>query len=99
MPRRNLQFYSELVIVTVLSLVAANSWIRWITQTLNHFYPGSLRVDFFVALLTTILAVVILNSIFADADDADDKKKFKSPFQSKTDHPEVRSGLYPDAHK
>lgn len=98
MARRNLQFYSELVIVTVLSLVAANSWIRWITQTLNHFYPGSLRVDFFVALLTTILAVVILNSIFAD-DDTEDRPKIKSPFKSKSEHPEVRSGLYPDAHK
>jgi len=58
MPRRNFQFYAELVLVTVLSLVAANAWVRWMSQSLNRFFPASLKVDFIVAVVMTIVAVL-----------------------------------------
>jgi hypothetical protein len=56
--------YSEMVAVTVLSLVAANAWIRWLSAALNKLYPGSLKVDFLVAVMTSIVAVVLLNLFF-----------------------------------
>lgn len=68
MPRRNFQFYAELVLVTVLSLVAANAWVRWISQSLNYFFPGSLKVDFIVAIVMTAVAVWVLHLIFSDRD-------------------------------
>lgn len=75
MARRNLQFYSELVLVTVLSLIAANAWVRWITQTLNYFFPGSLRVDFITAVITTILAVWILHMVFSEEKSEEQKSE------------------------
>lgn len=89
MPRRNLQFYTELVVVTVLSLVAANSWIRLVTEGLNRFYPGSLKVDFFVAVITTLIAVMVLNAIFAD----DKSNKERDP-ESDADRPGLRHSVY-----
>ena len=66
MPRRSFQFYAELVLVTILSLVAANAWVRWMIQSLDRFFPGSLKVDFIVAVVMTIVAVWVLHMIFSD---------------------------------
>lgn len=55
-----------MVLVTVLSLIAANAWVRWMSQSLNRFFPGSLKVDFIVAVVMTIVAVWVLHMIFSD---------------------------------
>lgn len=100
MPQRDIKFYGELVVATVLSLVAANAWIRWISQSLNHFFPGSLKIDFFVAIITTVLAVVILSSVFSDNNGLveNDEKKIKSSYDGETSHPEF-SSLYYNPYK
>jgi hypothetical protein len=64
MQGKNTRVYSEVVAITVLSLVAANAWIRWLSASLNKLYPGSLKVDFLVAVGTTIVAIVLLNLFF-----------------------------------
>jgi hypothetical protein len=63
---RNFQFYSELVLVTVLSIFAANMWVRWMTQILNDFFPDHLGVDLIVAIVSTLVAIVILYYMFSD---------------------------------
>jgi hypothetical protein len=79
MPERNLRFYSELVIVTVLSLVAANAWVRLLTQTLNRYYPGSLIVDLLVAIIITAVAVFVLHTFFSDRNNASTDKDEEYP--------------------
>ena len=90
MPQRNIKFYSEVVLVTVLSLVAANAWVRWMSQSLNYDYPKSLKVDFIVAVVTTCVAVWILHAVFAEK-----KNGEKSPYEEKNGRrPEVRHDVY-----
>jgi len=74
MPGRDFKFYTELVLVTVLSLVAANAWIRVLKQILNHYYPNSITVDVITAIVMTGIAIGILHMIFS---------KKESPYQEK----------------
>jgi len=73
--KRSLKFYSELVLVTVLSLVAANTWIRLLTKSLDRYFPGSLIVDFLVAVIATIFAIYILNMVFKKEESVYDSPK------------------------
>ena len=101
--KRNISFYSELVIVTVLSLVAANIWIRWLTTGLNRYFPGSLMVDFIVAIIMTIVAIVALHIAFSNDEDSkvvqnldEDSKVTQGPYDDNknTGLPESRHQLY-----
>ena len=100
---RNISFYSELVIVTVLSLVAANVWIRWLTTGLNRYFPGSLTVDFIVGIIMTIIAIVALHVAFSSDEDSkvaqspnEDSKVSQGPYDDNknTGLPESRHQLY-----
>lgn len=89
MSERNMMFYSEVVLVTVLSLVAANAWIRWMSDSLNYYYPKSIKVDFIVAVITTCVAVWILHAMFAK------EKETKGRCEEKNNkRPEVRHDIY-----
>jgi len=85
MVKKDSKFYIELIIVTILSLVAANAWIRWLTSTLNYYFPGNLFIDFFVALITTILAIEILDVSFVNNEEE---------YEEVDDNECVRSKLY-----
>lgn len=87
MARRDFKFYSELVLVTVLSLVAANAWVRWMNQSLNYFYPKSLRVDFIVAVVMTCVAVWVLHVTFSE-------EPSNSSEDEKSKQPGIRHDLY-----
>lgn len=56
-------FYSEIVLVTVLSLIAANSWIR-VLNTVMKKYCTSIKAEIIVAMVLSVLAIVILWSAF-----------------------------------
>ena len=64
MPQRNFKFYTELVLVTVLSLISATLWVRWITHSLNKYYPDSPTVDFITSVIVTLIAIFVLNWAF-----------------------------------
>lgn len=85
MVKKDSKFYIELVVVTILSLVAANAWIRWVTSTLNYYFPGNLFIDFFIALVATIIAIEILDVSFMDN---------KEEYEEIEDNENVRSKLY-----
>lgn len=85
MVKKDSKFYIELVVVTILSLVAANAWIRWVTSTLNYYFPGNLFIDFFMALVATIIAVEVLDVSFVDD---------KEEYEEVDDNECVRSKLY-----
>lgn len=67
-------FYFEAIMVTVLSLAAANLWIQGISKTIEHFFPNSLVMEYLCALLITIAAVLILIIIFSDSSE----RKYKT---------------------
>ena len=90
MATRNFQFYAELVFVTVLSLLAANMWMRFISQTLNRYFPGNLGVDAISAVVVTVLAVVILHLMFSKRKTPKDSEHY----DSEEKRPEVRHPVY-----
>lgn len=63
MPRSE-NFYAEFVAVTVLSLLAANLWIRFVTRLLDK-RADSLSVDFIVAIGCTVIAIILMKTFFA----------------------------------
>ena len=57
-------FYIEIIVITVLSLVVANLWIRLLTESLNKYFAHRLMIDFIVAILVTFLAVIVVTNLF-----------------------------------
>lgn len=66
MPQKNFRFYSELVLVTVLGFVAGHAWERWLGQVVDEFFPGNVKADFFVAFISTVVAILTLHLLFSD---------------------------------
>jgi len=69
MPKKNIKFYSEVVLVTILSLVAANVWIKFVTKTIKNKYGNDLTVYLLVAIAATLFAILILNFGFSSNDE------------------------------
>jgi len=65
MPERGLHFYTELVIVTVLSLIAAKAWFHWFIRFLNKYAGTSLHVDFFAVAILTVISIFGLHLLFS----------------------------------
>lgn len=61
---RNLRFYTELVIVTVLSLVAANAWIYIMRKFLDRYSENNFVIETIVAIVLTLVAVGVLHYFF-----------------------------------
>jgi hypothetical protein len=59
------KFYSEFVLLTVLSLVAANIWIRIMGKFLDRY--GSFYIDIIVAIMMTFVATVVMGFLFRDS--------------------------------
>jgi len=76
MTEKSLQFYTELVLVTVLSLVAAKAWYHWFIRFLNSYIGKSVHVDFLAAIILTVIAIFGLHILFAKKDIA---KKLPPP--------------------
>lgn len=57
---RSIQFYTEIVFVTVLSLVAANAWIRVLYVVEDRYFPNNLGMDILVSILLTLAAIFLL---------------------------------------
>lgn len=62
---RTIKFYTEIVSVTVLSLIAANIWIKISYELLNRYFPGQILHQTIVAMLITLAIVFILYYSFA----------------------------------
>lgn len=60
-----LEYYSELVIVTVFSLVAANLWFNAVKKTRDECLPLSYKFDFLLAVIVTLLAIITLKYTFS----------------------------------
>lgn len=62
---KNLLYYSEVMLVTILSLIAASFFIQYIEMTLAGFHvlnPLSLLI---VAIVTSVLSVLFLAAFFS----------------------------------
>ncbi len=64
--KRGLKFYSELIIVTVLSLLAASLWIEFTKgMVISHF--GNMPAAWFgTAFVVSLVAIWFLNLLFSD---------------------------------
>ena len=61
---RTFSFYAEIIVVTIVSLVAANAWIGLFKSFLDIHYPRNLEVEFIAALIITMIALIILFVVF-----------------------------------
>lgn len=62
-------FYVEIVLVTVLSIVAANAWADWFTAALKSYSGGNLSTYFIAAVVITALAMLVLTWSFRHSKD------------------------------
>ncbi len=56
--------YTELIVIAVLSYVAASSWRIVLSEMLDRYAPNSVLADVLVAVIMTVLAIVILTRVF-----------------------------------
>ena len=64
MPVKNVTFYTELVVTTVLSLLAASLWIEWTKDMVIEIFGTSRWALLGTALVVTLIAVFILKLLF-----------------------------------
>lgn len=57
------KFYTELVIATVLSLVAASLWIEWTKGIVRSYFNSDTSALLGIALAITLLAIFCLHQI------------------------------------
>lgn len=69
MPRTK-EFYTEFVIVTILTLVAGNMWIRFGNHLLN-LQSTSLTTDLIVAVVVTAIAYTAMTAMYSHAQTID----------------------------
>lgn len=75
--RKNVKFYTEIVFVTVLSLVASSVWIEWMKYILYNYFNDNPYAVLIIALVITGLAIILLNYLFSTEkhnSDEDQKK-------------------------
>ena len=66
--KRSIAFYTELILATVVSLIAANAWITWMKLDFAKYYKNSMTPIFIYACIITILAIVLLTVFFSEED-------------------------------
>jgi predicted tellurium resistance membrane protein TerC len=64
--QKNFKFYSELVLVAVLSFVAATLWVNAIYDFRKKFLPKTLIIDFIFASIITLASIYLLTYQFKD---------------------------------
>lgn len=60
---RSKKFYVEFITLTVLSLLAANLWIRFVMRLLDN-HADSVSVDLLMAVATTGIAFLLMITFF-----------------------------------
>ncbi len=70
-----MEVYGELVIVTIVSFVAAKAWFKWFSRFAAEYIGTSLTSEFFIALALTAAAIFILHTLFSRKKHKDKKAK------------------------
>lgn len=63
-PKRDLSFYAEIVILTVLAIVGANIWTEWLNRWVERKYGKTETSSLILAIGITVGAVLLLWGIF-----------------------------------
>lgn len=66
---RDLKFYTELVVVTVVALIASNTWVDFLQEFIREWYPHNLMALFITAAIATIAAIFLLHVLFGKNED------------------------------
>lgn len=74
-PPKNPKFYLEMVVATVLSLLAASLWTRWTEDFIRTYFDNSPSALLGFAIGITLLAVLLLQFLFS----ADEPRKTHHP--------------------
>ena len=61
-----MRFYSEMIVVTVLSLLASSLWIEYTKGFIARHFHNDLSALFISALLMSLLAICFLHILFSD---------------------------------
>ena len=59
-------FYIEFVVLTIISLVATQLWIRYVTKVVDKYSKGSMTFDLVSAIVATLFAMFIIKTFFND---------------------------------
>ena len=72
--RRGMRFYAEMIVVTVLSLLAASLWIEYVKGFVARHFDGHPSALMAMALLITLLAIGSLHFLFSDGPEQDEEE-------------------------
>ena len=61
---RDITFYAELVVVTVVALIVANVWVDLLRKGIHWMFPHSYVGELIAAVIITALAIPFLHKIF-----------------------------------
>ena len=64
--KRDLAFYTELIVLTIVALICAGLWIDAFKHTLRHFFGTNLIAAYLAAILISLIAVFGLHQLFGD---------------------------------
>lgn len=76
--RRGMRFYTEMVVITVLSLVAASLWIEYTKGFVARHFNNNPSALAAVALLITLLAIGSLHLLFSELPEGEREYKSKA---------------------
>lgn len=65
---RNPKFYVEMVIATVLSLLASSLWTSWTTDFIKEHFENSHAAMLAFAIAITLMAILTLQLLFSSDD-------------------------------
>lgn len=61
---RRIEVYIEFIVLTVLSIVTANLWLRFISKTLDK-YRCSLKIELITAIVFSAIAILFMKYIYS----------------------------------
>jgi NADH:ubiquinone oxidoreductase subunit 6 (subunit J) len=59
-------FYTEAVITTIISLVAASMWIEWFKGIINRHFQNNPSATLIFAVILSLFAIIALQYLFAN---------------------------------
>jgi len=71
---KNFAFYAEIIIVSIVSLIAASAWKECMKNCFYHYYPQCRTSELIFAIIITFIALFILYIVFKTLGDKDEKK-------------------------
>lgn len=74
---KDFNFYLEVALVSIVSIISSNVWMRYINSVIDKMYPGNVSVNLMIAVCITCIVFFLMYIFFS--------RKFPDPPQTNDD--------------